>query len=231
MMSKITDGHRSNMNAVADVAKLRRISERFPGRWLRGYVRSKLSSDPVYAAAAAQVVRHPLPVLDIGCGIGLFAHYLRLMGCDMGYHGIDLDEQKISIARHAADGYPDIHFEKASCETLPTWQGHVVILDTLHYLTAALQQKLLRDAATRIAPCGALIIRSVLRDASWRFGITRFEELFMHSVGWMPYGAQHYPDMEELRTPLEEAGLTVQIDPLWGRTPFNSYLVVARRAG
>ena len=217
------------MNPVADTAEFRRISERFPGRWLRGYVRGKISSDPVYAAAGAQIAEHPLPVLDIGCGIGLFAHYLRLMDCDMDYHGIDLDERKISIAQGAADDYPGIHFERASCETLPTWQGHVVILDTLHYLSAALQQKLLRDAATCVAPGAVLIIRSVLRDTSWRFRITRFEEFFMHSIRWMPYGAQYYPDMEELRAPLVAAGLTVQIDPLWGHTPFNSYLVVARR--
>jgi hypothetical protein len=36
--------------------------------------------------------------------------------------------------------------------------------------------------------------------------------------------------MEEIRVPLAAAGLTVEIKPLWGRTPFNSYLVVARRA-
>ena len=52
----------------------------------------------------------------------------------------------------------------------------------------------------------------------------------MHAIRWMPRGALHYPALEELRAPLAEAGLTVEVTPLWGGTPFNSYLVVARRA-
>ena len=219
------------MNAAAGAAELRHISERFPGRWLQGYVRGKLNSDPVYGAAADLIIANTLPVLDVGCGIGLFAHYLRLMGCDADYLGIDLDAKKIRIAKDAAGEDRSMRFEDIPCEALPAWQGNVVILDTLHYLAAATQQRLLWDAATRVVPGAALIIRSVLRDRSWRFGITRFEELFMHSVRWMPHGVQHYPDREELQAPLLEAGLTVQIDPLWGHTPFNSYLVVARRAG
>ncbi|MGH8282098.1 MAG: hypothetical protein ACRERZ_07910, partial [Gammaproteobacteria bacterium] len=121
-------------------------------------------------------------------------------------------------------------FEQASCESLPAWQGHVVILDTLHYLAAATQQQLLRSAAACVAPGAALVIRSVLRDTSWRFAITRLEEFLIHGIRWMRCRVQHYPDSEELRAPLVEAGLTIEIKPLWGRTPFNSYLIVARRA-
>ena len=46
--------------------------------------------------------------------------------------------------------------------------------------------------------------------------------------GWIPGGAQHYPSAAELRAPLENAGLDVQIKPLHGRTPFNGYLIVAQ---
>ncbi|MGH8373051.1 MAG: class I SAM-dependent methyltransferase [Gammaproteobacteria bacterium] len=213
-----------------DVARLQEISRHFPGRWLQGYVRGKLKSDPVYAAAAKEIRMRPAPVFDIGCGIGLFSHYLKMAGDESEYLGIDLDAAKIRIAQQAARDNSGVSFKHLSCETLPPWQGHVVILDTLHYLTAATQQALLRAAAARVTPGAALIIRSVLRDDSWRFGITRFEELFMRSVRWMRYGVQHYPTADELRVPLADAGLSVHITPLWGRTPFNSYLIVARRA-
>ncbi|MGH8400157.1 MAG: class I SAM-dependent methyltransferase [Gammaproteobacteria bacterium] len=212
-----------------DTARLQEISRRFPGRWLQGYVRGKLRSDPLYAAVAAEIVAYPAPVLDVGCGIGLFAHYLRAAGCDAEYLGIDLDGHKIRIAADATKDDSDVHFQHGSCETLPAWRGHVVILDTLHYLAADTQQELLHAAATRVAPGATLIVRSVLRDASWRFAITRLEEGFMRSIRWMRYRVQHYPGAEELRTPLVGAGLAVRMIPLWGRTPFNSYLIVARR--
>lgn len=218
------------MSVALDPDRLLQISRRFPGRWLQGYVRGKLKSDPVYAGAAAQTGTHPAPVLDIGCGIGLFAQYLHAIGRGGAYLGIDVDAHKLGIAQQAAPEGGEFRFELRSCESLPAWQGHVVILDTLHYLAAAVQQQVLRDAAARVAPSAVLVIRSVLRDASWRFRVTRFEEFFMHAIRWMPRGALHYPALEELRVPLAEAGLTVEVRPLWGGTPFNSYLVVARRA-
>lgn len=218
------------MNGITpDAARLRDISRRFPGRWLQGYVRGKLGTDPVYAAAAGVTGAPPAPVLDIGCGIGLFAHYLQALGRGQGYLGIDNDARKIGIGRQAAGDGRGIRLEQGSCEALPAWQGHVVILDLLHYLAATAQQRLLREVPSRVAPGAALVIRSVLRDRSWRFSVTRFEEFFMHGIRWMPKGAEHYPELEEIETPLAAAGMTVQASPLWGNTPFNSYLIVARR--
>ncbi|CAM5596585.1 SAM-dependent methyltransferase OS=Rhodanobacter lindaniclasticus OX=75310 GN=B1991_08870 PE=4 SV=1 [Rhodanobacter lindaniclasticus] len=107
-------------------------------------------------------------------------------------------------------------------------QGHVALLDVLHYLPAARQPVLLRDAARHLSPQGWLILRNVLREANWRFHATRVEEFFLRASGWIPGGAQHYPSADEVRAPLEQAGLEVRIEPLRGRTPFNSYLVVAR---
>jgi hypothetical protein len=56
------------------------------------------------------------------------------------------------------------------------------------------------------------------------------EEFFLRVSGWIPGGAQHYPDADEVRRPLEAAGLVVRIASLRGRTPFNSYLLVAQHA-
>ena len=42
--------------------------------------------------------------------------------------------------------------------------------------------------------------------------------------------ALHFPDRAEVEAPLRDAGLGVDVRPLWGDTPFNSFLLVARRA-
>ncbi len=174
-----------------NAAQLLRISRRYAGRWLQGYAHGKLRSDPVYRAAATEIAAHPAPVLDIGCGIGLLAHYLHAVGCRVPYLGVDIDARKIQAALHAMGNQPKTRFEQTSCATLGPWQGHVAILDVLHYLDNNAQYDLLRVAAVRVAPGAALIVRTVLRDRSWRFAVTRAEEFFFSTrTGFVTaYGA------------------------------------------
>jgi|GEM_PF-206977 len=214
---------------LPDSEQLRGIARRYPGRWLQGYARGKLRSDPVYAAAAAEISAHPAPVLDVGCGIGLLVHYLRASNCRVPYLGLDVDERKIRSARYAMPSLAGPRFEIGSCEALMPWQGHVVILDVLHYLDARVQNNLLLAAATRVAPGAALIIRTVLRDRSWRFAVTRAEEFFIHYSRWIPGGVRDYPSLETLHAALADSGLVIETTPLHDHTPFNSYLLVARR--
>jgi hypothetical protein len=74
-----------------------------------------------------------------------------------------------------------------------------------------------------------LIVRNVLRERSWRFHATRIEEYFLHATRWMRSPPRHYPSRDELETTLLAAGLSVEVRPLWGNTPFNSFVIVARR--
>jgi hypothetical protein len=39
---------------------------------------------------------------------------------------------------------------------------------------------------------------------------------------------RHYPSIDEVTAPFRARGLSVEVRPLWGRTPFNSYLFVVR---
>lgn len=210
----------------------RQITGYYPHRLQRMYVRVKLSIDPVYAAAAEVLAGSTLPLLDIGCGMGLLGQYLAAGGMRSPYLGLDHDERKIKAGRSAirrAVLGQHIVLKHADVAELPATQGHVALLDVLHYLPVDRQLILLRDAAARVAPGGCLIIRNVLREPNWRFHATRVEEYFLAASGWIPGGAQHYPSADELRGPLQDAGLTVRIEPLRGRTPYNSYLIVARR--
>ena len=207
------------------------IAGRYGTHARRGYVRGKLAGDPVYAAMAAVLAdAAPLPLLDIGCGMGLLGQYLHACGTLHGYLGIDHDERKIDSARQAAAALGDsLQWRCADAAVLPDFHGHVALLDVLHYLPADRQAALLALACRHLAPGGRLVIRNVLREANWRYHATRVEEFFLHATGWMRVAPQHYPSAAEIRAGLEDAGLLVRIEPLRGRTPFNSYLVVAQR--
>lgn len=207
------------------------IARRYDGHLQRCHVRWKLRVDPAYAATAAAIAGIPLPLLDIGCGLGLLGQYLNAPGHVQPYVGLDHDHRKIVAGKRAAHrGGLDavVHLQHADADELPAVQGHVALLDVLHYLDAERQHSLLQAAMEHLAPDGCLIIRSVLREPNWRFHATRVEEFFLRVSGWIPGGAQHYPTAAELRRPLEDAGLDVHIESLRGRTPYNSYLIVAR---
>ena len=210
------------------------IASHYNGHLRRCYVQAKLATDPVYAATAAALAGSALPVLDIGCGIGLLGQYLHMQGHAPAYLGLDHDPRKVLAGQRAAQRIGQlaaIELRCADAHDLPSMQGDVTVLDVLHYLSAADQLSLLQLAARYLAPRGKLIIRNVLREPNWRFHATRIEEFFLQASGWIRGGPQHYPTDAELRAPLERAGLDVSIKPLRGRTPFNSYLIVAQRAG
>lgn len=206
-----------------------RIAAHLRQRWHRDYARGKLRFDPAYAEVAALLGDSADGLLDVGCGIGLLGFYLRERGFRGSYHGVDFDAKKIAAARQVAGHYEDLHFATGDANALPAFCGHVALLDVLHYLHRAEQHRLLQAAAERVTPGAVLIVRNVLRDAGWRFRATVVEEKILYATRWMCSPAQHYPSREEIEEPLRAAGLGVEVRPLWGVTPYNSFVIVARR--
>lgn len=219
------------MNDAANEAIITRIAARYRLRPHRSYARGKLRWDPVFATAASLFAQSERPLLDIGCGLGLLGQYLYERGRRAAYRGLDLDARKIKAARAATDAGLDLQFATGSAAAMPAFRGNVALVDLLHYLPADEQRRALTDAAERVASDGVLMIRSVLCDRSWRFRTTLLEERLARIIGWMRYPTRYFPRREDIEAPLRAMGFAVQVSPLWGRTPFNSYLFVARRNG
>ena len=220
------------MNTPLPATSLKRLSKVSARLWDRHYVPTKLRSDPVYAAVTRELEGSLLPVLDIGCGIGLLAFYLRETGFKPKITGFDYDARKIDSARHMTlrGGYEGLSFMTGDARTgLPDFDGNVVILDILQFFTRAEQETLLRAAAARVAEGGKLIIRSCLEDDSTRFRITVAGDWFAKLTFWMKAAPVSYPDRELFESVLSAAGLKVRVQPLWGGTPFNNHLIVAER--
>lgn len=217
---------------VPSPAALEAIASLCQGRWDHFYTKAKLGSDPVYSAVSQEIHASSLPLLDIGCGIGLLGHYLRACGQKAPVTGFDYDQRKITSAARMATkgGHQDLSFASGDARTgLPDFSGHVVILDILQFFTEPEQDALLTSAASRVAPGGKLIIRSGLRDDSWRFRITVLGDYLAKVTFWMKAAPTRYPEAEQFQRVLGAAGLKVRIVPMWGGTPFNNYLIVGER--
>ena len=206
---------------------------RLLNRWDFHYIRSKLSTDPLYPGVLGALRGTSAPVMDLGCGLGLLAHALRQDGQSMPYYGVDNDADKIGRAIAAADrtALGSTRFEVVDlAHRLPEHSGSVAILDVLQYLQAPAQRQLLENVVAMLTPGAQLVIRTGLVDGSRRGLVSRVGDRAANLVGWMQSSPRCYPSADGLRTILEGAGMQVRIEPLWGRTPFNNWLVVASRA-
>ena len=163
-----------------------RVAAHFSQRWLRAYVGSKLRGDPVYPAAYELFSGSDEPILDVGCGVGLLAFYLRERGCRQPILGLDVDARKIRQGTQIArQRYKDVDLRTQDVqESLPDFSGTITLFDVLHYLPLARQTALLADLAQRVAPAGALVIRDCPRDNGPRFWMTWAAEKFAQAVSW-----------------------------------------------
>lgn len=202
----------------------------YSSRFFRQYARLKLRSDPVYAAVYLRLRESPLPILDIGCGLGLLAFDLVSRGIESPILGIDADSRKVDAARGVAIGRTgQVTFMTGDARSPAEFHGNVVLLDVLHYFEEVEQRELLTRVAGFVPPGGLLIVRECIRDESWRFRITRIEETFARAIGWLAVSKLRFPSLETITGPLGEKGFRCEIEPMWGRTPFNNYLLVFSR--
>jgi SAM-dependent methyltransferase len=208
-------------------------SSYLPSRYRYWYSLGKLAFDPLYDSAPAAFGEEQTPVLDLGCGIGLLLHCLRASGRHLPYMGVDTDTAKIDAARAASVRGSHLNARFQVCDLnveFPEHRGSVAMLDVLQYLPPQQQGTLISQAAQCVSKDGRLVIRTGLADNSWRSGMTRATDRFGHLIGWMKTSFKAQPSASDLAATLRRHGLQADFKPLWGRTPFNNWLVVARRS-
>ena len=210
---------------------VRNFARRFPTSHERWYVAAKLITDPLYPAVFDILTATAEPLLDVGCGMGVLSFYLRQRGWNGEIIGIDFDHRKISTASKVSKIFGEgLVFSLGDVGTLlPEHRGSITVLDVLQYLTAEGRTYLLQESAERITEKGVLIIRTGILDPSLRFRITRSVDEMATRVKWMQAVPVLYPRSVEIVALLAGLGLHGEFKPLWGRTPFNSWLGVFRR--
>ena len=205
------------------------------GRWLRGYVRGKLTTDPVFGAAWEALRGGEGVVVDLGCGLGLSGLWLRQHGLDRAYRGCDLAAWKIAAGRQAAAVLEakDFSLEAADMTQFPLEGARAVCaFDVRHYLEPAEQRDFVRRLAGAARGGALVLVRTGVRGCGWRSAVTLAEEWWTRLSGWIRGGSLNFPRLDDLRSDFEAAGCRVSVRPCWGRTPFSSHwLEVTARGG
>lgn len=218
------------MSAKSEIA--RKISALCPNKNLRYYTRSKIRTDPLYGGVLKELENSSSPLLDVGSGVGILSFYLRECGWNAPVQAVDYDQSKVDQGSVMIErgGYQDITLSQGDARSeLPEHSGNVTILDILQFFEHDEQEQLLRLAAQRVSEDGKLVIRSGLKKNSLRFFITWCGDIFAKATFWMKAAPTHYPTAELFEEVLGNEGFQVKIEPFWGKTPFNNFLIVATR--
>lgn len=208
-----------------DRAIAERLASLYEGRALQGYVRWKVRTDLAYSAARDVLRGRTAPVVDVGCGVGILPLYLREHGHLAEILGIDFDQRKIDVARKAAQHYDGVEFIAGDARNPLPKTHDVILLDILHYFDSASQQTILKNAANA---GDVIVIRQGVRDGSWRHRLTAIVDGLARVFRWMKAERLNFPTRAEIEAPF--AGFDIEVRPLWGKMPYNSYLFVFRRA-
>ncbi|MFT3766606.1 MAG: DUF2062 domain-containing protein [Minicystis sp.] len=196
------------------------------------YVRTKLLGDPV-ARMIADIegdARGVLgEVLDIGTGRGQLPILLMELGRATKARGVDWDEGKIEAGKKAAEGL-GVELSQGDARAAEYAPADTVLLiDLLHYFTIEEQDEILRRAAAAVKPGGRILVREADTERGWRSTVTLLEERIFTAVRFNRGERVRFRAAREIVARLGESGLTCEVRPAWGKTPFANVLVIGRR--
>ncbi len=180
---------------------------RYQGVFIEQFVYWKLKGDPMFAVLDRVVPRQGF-ILDLGCGYGLATHWLACFTDDRTFLGLDYDEDKIRVAQRSAPDHPRLRFESGDLleREFPTCDA-ILLLDVLHYWSAAKQQLILNRARQALRPGGRLVLRDGARAESAAHQRVQRWEKFATLVGMnRTKEGLHFQTVAELEAMLRRAG-------------------------
>ena len=213
------------------------------GRFAYHFARGKLHGDPIYRAVLERgLLSGRRRVLDLGCGEGLLAAWLRAARltyerggwtpawppppCPDELRGIELAAARLACARAALGA----EFELMPGDIRSAAFGSadaIVIMDVLHYLPAESHREVLEHARAALPERGLLILRVGDAEAGWRFRFSVYFDQLVLLLRRQGLRALNCRGVGEWRELLRECGFDSRIEPLSGGGPFANVLLIA----
>jgi cyclopropane fatty-acyl-phospholipid synthase-like methyltransferase len=165
------------------------------------------------------------PVLDIGCGFGLFSLYYAATAPGRFVRGLDLNARRIAMARRAAGrlGLHNVAYEQGDARDFKgdTEVAAAYMLDIVHHVPASTVPSLLAQLRRCLAPGGVLLVKDVdTRPAPKRWFTWTLDRLMA------PRTPVRYWSTEELTAALERAGFRVRRHLMVDLLPYPHVLYI-----
>jgi 2-polyprenyl-3-methyl-5-hydroxy-6-metoxy-1,4-benzoquinol methylase len=197
----------------------------------RFHVRMRWWTCPLDAVEAA--VPRSGRVLEVGCGHGLLSMYIAVRGPDRDVVGIDIDDDKLVVARAAAAAHPELRVQFATVEPdrfPPGDYDAVVFCDVLYLLPPGARRELLDRAAGRVRPGGTVVVQEADQVPRWKSLLATGQELLATKVLRITEGEQvAFAPPQEFADQLADAGLEVELRRVDRGYPHPHVLVTGHR--
>ncbi|HET9492327.1 MAG TPA: class I SAM-dependent methyltransferase [Methylomirabilota bacterium] len=165
------------------------------------------------------------PVLDIGCGFGLFSLYYAATGPRRLLRGVDVDGRRIALARRAARrlGLDNVSYEEGDARDFKG-DGEMqaaYMLDIVHHIPPARVPPLLAQLRRALPSGGRLLVKDVDTQPAPKRWFTWALDKAM-----APRAAVRYWSAEELTAVLEASGFRVWRHLLVDLLPYPHILYI-----
>ncbi|HEX5091404.1 MAG TPA: class I SAM-dependent methyltransferase [Burkholderiales bacterium] len=206
------------------------VPYRAAGRFAWHFARGKLRGDPVFRhLLESRLIPEGARLLDLGCGQGLLAAMLRAAGTPRvaAYRGVELMQKDVLRARRAlGERCGVVQGDVRTVEFGPA--DAVVILDVLHYMSCADQDRVLGRVRESLAPGGVLLLRIADAAGGLRFRIGNWVDWSVALARGHGTTRFHCRSVAQWQRALEGLGFAVEAEPMSRGTPFANVLLVAR---
>src|SRR5262245_13269735 len=144
------------------------------------------------------------PILDIGCGFGLFALYFASERPGITIHGFDLNPRRIEMASRAADklGVRNATFHVGAAATFKHNEpiATAYMLDLIHHIPQASVGPLIQTIATNLKSGGRIVIKDIEPSPAYKLAFTWLLDKLLDPSAPVRYWAPEevHPLMESL---------------------------------
>ncbi|MDA8377756.1 MAG: class I SAM-dependent methyltransferase [Planctomycetia bacterium] len=216
---------------------------RAAGRFAWHFARGKLGGDPVFTGLLEHgLIPAQARILDLGCGQGLLAAWLRAANAMYSarnwprdwpiaptgttFRGIELMPRDVRRAE-VITGH-GVVVEEGDIRTADFGSANlVVILDVLHYMDFSAQDDVLRRVRAALTADGTLLLRVGNAAAGWPFRISNWVDFMAATARGHRLERLYCRTLDQWTHVLESLGLTVKSVPMSQGTPFANVLMVA----
>jgi ubiquinone/menaquinone biosynthesis C-methylase UbiE len=168
------------------------------------------------------------PILDIGCGFGLFSLYFARQAPGRRITGVDLSGRRIDWARRAAGrlGVTNVEYLVGNATQFqpPASLSCAYMLDIVHHIEPRAAEDLLDALYRALAPGGLLIVKDVTTRPAYKRWFTWVLDKAMDSRADV-----HYWPKRDLESRLRQCGFIVHSHAMIDVLPYPHQLYVCRK--